>query len=204
MNIAYIYNDNMSIKVEEKGCVLCQDSRRAKIEHDIRTGEMTKTVVAEELGIDVMVVFNHMNDHYGKGDDSHVYKDHSGLLETEIDRLYGKKKVLMDLIMDVKDRLEALKKIDSLKPADTNNILKTSGILLKAVELMAKLDGELTEERRVTMELYVTLKSAVLMAIQKNPGIQQEIISAISVTEMKAVKILDVKIPQQLETVIQG
>ena len=179
-------------------CVLCNDPRRSRIEHDIKTGEIHKTVIAEELGVDVMVIWNHMNDHYGQETVGDYYQDHSKMDDETIESVYGKKKVLQDLVMDAKDRMESLKRIDSLTPADTNNLLKTSSILLKAVELLAKLDGELTEERRVTVEMYISLKSAVMMAVQETPGLKEKIIMAVSKAEKKAVKVLNVKIPEEL------
>ena len=186
--------------IDEGECPICMHPEREKIEKDVASNEMSKRSIAAELDIPIELVFVHMNDHFGRKTVSVCYKEHESMDESTIEELYGKKKVLLDLVMKLKDRVDGLCGSDDLKSTDTGNIMKTAQTLLKAIELLARLEGDFQDEKKVTVEMYVTLKSAVLVATQDHPEIMKEIIEGVKGAEKKAMKILKVEVPKELTT----
>jgi len=202
----------MKNKVEETKvktvdyCVICNHELRRQIEQDIAGGVYTKGTIATELDIPIEMVWQHMNEHFGEGKVNAIYKDHSSMDETILDNLYGKKKVLQDLMMDAADRMNALKEMDKMTPVDTNNIIKTAGMLIKAVELLARLEGELNEEQRVTIQMYMTMKSVVIEAVTDCPHCKAMIVENLAAIEKKVKKVIDVKATEikQVEGMASG
>lgn len=188
--------------VDAEECPICMNGRCKSIEKDIASNVYTKRAVATELKIPIEVVWKHMNEHFGRDTVTNCYKDHGSMDEGTIEELYGKKKVLLDMVMKLKDRIDGLINVDELKPVDTSNIMKTAQTLLKAVELLGRLEGDFQEDRKVTVELYVSLKSAVLMATQDHPEIMQEIIAGVKVAEQKAARVLKIEVPKELTTAV--
>ena len=142
------------------GCIICAQKDREKIEDSIMDGSVPMASVAGRFDVSQELIFEHMENHLQSdlsGEDSIVPTDPANLNKLEI---------LMNNLAELNDKLAPLMKRDLSSPT-VNMIVKLHQEIRKTVETIAKLDGELTEENRVTLIQFNQFQTVVINAMQE-------------------------------------
>jgi len=149
--------------MEEKPCPLCQHADRPKIEDSIGNGVATKTAVANQLGMSVEEVWEHMKNHLNKGG----VKKYSREIKAGLDEQYNKYDMLFNNLMKLDDVFGPLVEQASLDPASAHlpHIIKLAGEIRNTISDLARLKGEMASESRITIIHYNQLKAVVMSSL---------------------------------------
>jgi len=144
-------------------CPFCNSPRRAEIETAIREKELLKSTVARELKMTTETVYHHMMNHV-KGLKKRERVSESSKLTL------NKRDIVQNTMLDLLDRFSGLIESEgdakSLTPKVTSQLVGVAREIRASAMDLAKLEGELQEESRVTIIQFNEFKSYVIKMVQ--------------------------------------
>ena len=172
-------------------CPLCESKNREQIEEDLARGVLTRRAVSAELNMSMDEINDHMKEHFttgGKG----IVREKNPLLEAAPDKLrelYQKRDVLFTLFVQLKDRIDVYLSRDEFTASQTKQIVTMTDSLRKLAMDLAKLEGELRSEDKITIYMYNELKMVILSVLCED--CQGKVIEQIDKGEQKAIEEID-------------
>ena len=150
-------------EAEKKGtivekCPLCTHKDRDELEEALAKGEISKKIVAEQLGMQIDDVYNHMMDHFTSG----PALINEGDKPKKLRELYNKRDIIFTTVIQFKERLDLFMRKDKYSVTETNQIVKMAEELRKLIETLAKLEGELKSESTYTVNMYIELRNLII------------------------------------------
>jgi len=151
--------------VAEENCALCNHPDRKHIEDGLATGELRRKAVAEDLDMSMQEMHDHMMHHFTRfgvrdekgdviGDQAHV--------PNEIRKLYNKKDILFNLMVDLKERLDLYFAKDEFDPSETTEIVRMVDAVRKLIDSLHTLEKDLKSENDLVLKNYEDLKMIIL------------------------------------------
>ena len=151
--------------VIETKCEICEHPQRSVIEQELLEG-LPRSMLADELGIEVSVISTHMDEHFSEGFNEIVNVPDSRILlgAGHIRGSYEKFNVLEINKNKLVDRFDALLERDELSKEDTDQIVNMAREIRQTAMVMSQLESEIRNELELTRGQFEALKAAVLMA----------------------------------------
>jgi len=151
--------------IDEGDCPFCRAPNRKELEEGSAAGEITKKFIAEQLGMTPVQVYNHMMHHFTRfgtrKEDGSVDEEHQNV-PNEIRKLYNKKDILFNLMVDLKERLDLYFTKDEFDASETTEIVRMVDAVRKLVDSLHALEKDLKTESDLVIKNYEALKGIIL------------------------------------------
>jgi len=149
--------------MEDSTCPLCDNADRTRIEDSIGSGVVTKTAVANQLGMSTEEVWEHMKNHINKG----VIKKYTREVKGGLDEQYNKYDMLFNNLLKLDDVFGPLIERAATDPENARlpHLIKLASEIRGTISDLAKLKGEMASEGKVTIIHYNQLKSVVMSTL---------------------------------------
>lgn len=153
-----------SIRMSE--CPVCEHPQCETIEREILEG-LPKSMVADDLGIDVADIKKHMDEHFEESTAMAEFEDQSIVYPKNLRDNYDKFDVLRTNMSRLVDRFDVFLERDTLSKEDTDQIVNMAREIRQTTMVMAQLEGEIRNELELTRSQFEELKGAILLALNK-------------------------------------
>jgi hypothetical protein len=164
-------------------CPLCVHEKREHIEQELAKGNMSKKMVGKELEMTVEEVHEHMMNHFSEG----ITK--VDLKPSKLREAYNKKDILLNTMIQLKERLDYFMTKDTFSPNETKQIVSMAQELRHCIMDLANLEDELKSEQHITINMYNNLKMMVLSALC--PNCRKLVMAELEVQEKKVIDEID-------------
>lgn len=176
--ILYIMSDEI---VESPVCPLCERADRKELEEAIISGNLTKTAVANSVGMSVEEVYEHMKTHLTPG----KINRHSRQIEAGLDDKYNKYDILFNNLVDLNSLFgtmvqQAVANPDSVQ---ITRLTKLASEIRQSISDLARLRGEMASETQITIIQYNQLKNVVMSNLC--PECRRKVVESLESEEFK-------------------
>lgn len=125
-------------------------------------GELLKSAVARQLGMRTEKVKEHMLEHFTSKQTAY-----SLVKPQEFEVKWSKRDMMLTALVNLYNRFDALLEQDELSAGDTKAVVSMAKELRGIIMDLAKLEGELKEEQRITIVQYNELRAFIVSKIHE-------------------------------------
>lgn len=150
-------------------CPICESKNQEQLEEELVQG-MPKSLLADDLGCDVEIIVEHMDEHRMVVNEEDVdYKEGKNEFFTKMAKRESYKKfdVLSTNMERLTDRFDVLLEKDGWSKEDTDALVSIAREVRQTAMSMARLEGEIREELELTQSQFEELKGAILSVLNK-------------------------------------